>query len=126
MHSHDADSDDSEMDEVGMARLINALGEEGLNEYDQAQLLALERDGNFSEDGDEASESEAEGADEQENISGQVLEEDSPEDLVALDEVDSVDEDAVPRQKIEIDNKVSLDCLFRLRHYRNPKLCRLP
>ena len=44
-------------------------------------------------------------------------EEDEEDDAVELDEVSSVDDDAVPHQKITIDNKV---CLFTAPITRHP------
>lgn len=97
-------SSDIEVDEAGMKRLIEALGEDGLDEFDQAQLIALEG-GKSGESEDE--DQSASGENENEDDGASENDELEEEELVALDEVDSVDEDAVPRQKIEIDNKVS-------------------
>ena len=132
----DSDSDNDGVDEEGMERLMKALGDDGLDDFDQTQLeLALGDEDNWATedegDGDdEASDSEEGGS----NVAGKVYldeemddsqEEDEDEegegegegldenveqgdeqDQIALDDVESVDEDAVPRQKIEIDNEV--------------------
>ncbi|KAM6494437.1 Eukaryotic rRNA processing protein EBP2 domain containing protein [Amanita muscaria] len=142
--------DDGGIDQEGMARLITALGEDGLDDFDRAQLVALHGDQSDDEieetddenkdeegvsdeasdsgeeesqsDDDPGSEEEVEerhdgGADvpkpdaeedEEESEEGEDEDEDEENDI-ALDEVESVDEDAVPQHKIEIDNKVALD-----------------
>jgi hypothetical protein len=113
------ESDDEGVDGEGMERLMKALGKDGLDEYEQAQLQMLggedeeewetdeeEKDGEAGESGEEDSDEEAEGLDDENVIEGPSGEEEEQDDI-ALDDVDdSVDEDAVPRQKIEIDNKV--------------------
>lgn len=140
------ESDDG-IDQEGMERLMKALGEDGLDDYDRAHLIALHGTSDEEEDGDEAQEQddEAESHSEEEESVDEVEDEDeakseseideedaeeagqSPaeknteeeedededdedvdvDDGVALDEVESVDEDAVPRQKVEINNTVS-------------------
>lgn len=134
----DEESDDAGVDEEGMNRLMQALGDDALDEFDQAQLQALEGDEEDEEEdedwetdggGEEASESGEENSeveDDEESLSDvdegdetfitaeEVSEEEEvePEDI-PLDDVDeSVDEDAVPRQKVEIDNKVRTIFLF--------------
>ena len=122
-------SDDEGVDEEGMERLMEALGKDGLDEYEQAQLQMLGGEGDEwetdedalegevseddevdgKEDGEENSDEEVEGSDVEKAIGGPNDDEEGEEEEhdVALDDVDdSVDEDAVPRQKIEIDNKV--------------------
>jgi rRNA-processing protein EBP2 len=146
----DEEEDDEGVDEEGMQKLMAALGEDGLDDYEVMQLESL--NGNAAEDqegseelesGDEDEEDELvsgddedaeviersgesgseEDEDEDENEEAGVavaagtsssvgagsddeVDEEDDEDAVALDEVESVDDDAVPRQKIEIDNKV--------------------
>jgi rRNA-processing protein EBP2 len=125
----DEDSDDDGVDEAGMERLMKALGDDGLDEFETMQLhLTLgggegdeEGEGDDDEDtsdeeftldknAEEASDGEGsdseDGEDEEEFEDEEGEGEDGEED-VALDDVESVDEDAVPRQKIEIDNTVS-------------------
>ena len=138
----DSDSDNEGVDEEGMERLMKALGDDGLDDFDQAQLeLAMgDEDEWATEDegdgDDEASHSEegvvgrdenvddSQGEDEDEDDGeGETLENsdgDAEEEHIALDDVDSVDEDAVPRQKIEIDNEVRV-CFSR----RMPKCSKL-
>jgi rRNA-processing protein EBP2 len=95
--------DEEDVDEEGLQRLMDALGEDGLGDFERAQLHAL---GGLSEaEDEEGSGSEEEELDAEEEEEEE--EEEEKEEELALDEVDSVDEDAVPRQKIEIDNKVS-------------------
>ena len=134
------ESDDG-IDQEGMERLMKALGEDGLDDYDRAHLIALHGTSDEEEDDDEAQEQDAESHSEEEESVDEVEDEDeakseseideedaeeagqSPaeknteeedvdvdvdvDDGVALDEVESVDEDAVPRQKVEINNTVS-------------------
>ncbi|KAJ7364911.1 eukaryotic rRNA processing protein EBP2-domain-containing protein [Mycena albidolilacea] len=125
----DADSDDDGVDEAGMERLMNALGEDGLDEFEQMQLhVALggdagddnEEDEDTSdeeftldknaEDGasDSGSASDSDVGEDEDEDEGDFEDEEGEEQDVALDDVESVDEDAVPRQKIEIDNTVAL------------------
>ncbi|KAJ7043104.1 eukaryotic rRNA processing protein EBP2-domain-containing protein [Mycena alexandri] len=122
------DSDDEGVDEAGMERLMKALGDDGLDEFETVQLhLTLGGDAEGKGDGDsddtsdeeftleknggEASDGEGSGSD-SEGDEGEFEddedEEEGQDEDVALDDVESVDEDAVPRQKIEIDNTVAL------------------
>ncbi|KIK69825.1 hypothetical protein GYMLUDRAFT_236298 [Collybiopsis luxurians FD-317 M1] len=115
----DLDSeDDGGIDKEGMERLMKALGDDGLDEFDQAQLLAAlgEDEVNENEDSDEEGEEEAEDSGE----SGDEVErnEESNEEqdtfgqdetqLVQLEDVEVVMDDAVPVQKVEINNEVAL------------------
>ena len=120
------------VDEVGFEKLIEALGGDGLNEYDQAHLVALAGDeeddeseegedveedeelGEVSgsgEEGEEVPEEDA-GAGEGGSGSGSEAEEgesSGDEDVLALDELEDVElhPDAVPRRGVKvIDNKV--------------------
>jgi rRNA-processing protein EBP2 len=125
----DSDSDDDGVDEAGMERLMNALGEDGLDEFEQMQLhVALggeagddnEEDEDTSdeeftldknaEDGasDSGSASDSDAGEDEDEDGGDFEDEEGEEQDVALDDVESVDEDAVPRQKIEIDNTVRI------------------
>ncbi|KAF8722481.1 hypothetical protein AX14_009753 [Amanita brunnescens Koide BX004] len=125
--------DDGGIDREGMERLMNALGEDGLDDYDRAHLIALRAsDGEEGdEEGDEVeshgeeeasvedeaeaksgSESEEEDVEETEKLQAEKNGEDEDEDVdegVALDEVESVDEDAVPRHKVQINNTAALE-----------------
>ncbi|KAF8628652.1 hypothetical protein AX15_003784 [Amanita polypyramis BW_CC] len=150
------DEEDDDVDQEGMERLMNALGEDALDDFDRAHLIALhggsdedERDGEKesdeegqagsddgegaeiedegqsgsgeeeSEDGGEDGEAgkvEGEEDGEEKRQTGQKADEDEDEDEdeddeegIALDEVESMDEDVVPRQKVEIDNKAALE-----------------
>jgi rRNA-processing protein EBP2 len=114
------ESDDEGVDEKGMERLMKALGDDGLDEYEQAQLHVLagdddeewETDGEDEDAGEVGGNQEDDGDDETEASEGEKdmegpHDDEEEERDIALDDVDdSVDEDAVPRQKIEIDNKV--------------------
>lgn len=117
----DEDDETGGVDEPGMKRLMELLGDDALDEFDAAQLDALKGDDSGDEEG---SESGSEDGSEEEEQEGPLSDEDSEEDeeqdedgdvamqgedgedIVALDDVSSVDEDAVPRQKVVIDNKV--------------------
>lgn len=120
----DEDEDDG-VDEEGMARLMKLLGDDGLDDVGQAQLDALVGSGSGSGSEDENDEEEEEGEDVEEGEDSEVdnedeandseeehdeedvdMGEDEDEEAIPLDEAETVDEDAVPRQKVEIDNKV--------------------
>lgn len=113
------DEDDSEeeddIDEVGMNRLMELLGEGELDDIAKAQLGML--NGDEDEDEEEKSSEDEEDSDDGEESEGdgKVDEEThkEPMDLVqeGLEEVDledaeSVDEDAIVRQKIVTNNEV--------------------
>lgn len=119
----ESDSEDDGVDEQGMKRLMDALGDDGLDEFASAQLEGLDvsdknedggeeewsdiedeeaakaSDGSDSEDGNDED-------DEEESEAGDMQDDEELGDVVALDDVSDVDEDAVPRQKIVINNKV--------------------
>lgn len=79
--------EDDGVDESGFEKLIKALGDDGLNEYDQAHLVALVGGEEESEEGESSGD----------------------DDVLALDELEDVElhPDAVPRRDIKvIDNKV--------------------
>ncbi|KAG5715343.1 hypothetical protein E4T56_gene7408, partial [Termitomyces sp. T112] len=121
------DSGDEGVDEEGMARLMNALGEDGLDDFDRAQLnLALgkeDEDGSDSEEDEDSASGEdveevASDAEDEDKEKQEVSEdeegkadedEEEEEEDVLLEDAEHLDEDAVPRQKIEIDNKVALE-----------------
>lgn len=120
-----------------MKRMMELLGEDGMDEFDAAQLDALagpssaagsdedkdEDEENWESEsgsGDEDEEGSISGEeDEEEEVDGSEAEQvngeegggesEEEEDVIALDDVEngSVDEDVVPRQKVVIDNKVS-------------------
>lgn len=113
----DEDSEDEGVDEEGMQRLMKALGEDGLDDFGRASLAALAGEEGEVEDSQSEREDEeqdrqvlsdeeehAEPAEEDEEENAWVS--DEKEEAIPLDEVDEVDEDVVPLQKIEIDNKV--------------------
>ncbi|KAG8969510.1 rRNA-processing protein and EBNA1-binding protein ebp2 [Tulasnella sp. 419] len=128
----DEDSETGGVGEMGMNRLLSALGEDGLDEFDLAQLHDDEsEDENESgsdedkleeEDGENDSdlwqddESESSEDDEQPNAVKQDAQNndravagDESDEEIALDEIDGeVDEDVIPRQKIEINNEVAI------------------
>lgn len=120
LSNHESESDtsgteDDDDNEEGLEKLMKALGEDGLNEFDLAQLHTLtgtaasDEEGGEEDDGssDEMDDGE-QGSDEEDEDGSSVGEE------IALDDedVDSVDEDAVPRRKIAIDNKVRSSLSF--------------
>jgi rRNA-processing protein EBP2 len=110
------DSEDEGVDEVGFTNLLNLLGHDGLDDFDQAQLQALggeevcEEDSDLEQDEDdkgEDSESEQEEDGDDDKIAAGSSQHGVDKGDLALDEVDDVlDEDTVPQQKLQIDNKV--------------------
>ncbi|KAI9508749.1 eukaryotic rRNA processing [Russula earlei] len=97
---------------------MRALGDDGLDEFDLAQLHMLTGDA-VDEEGSGEDEEEEDGV--EENADGdsasedeeQVEEEEASEagDEIALDDedVDSVDQDAIPQRKVQVDNKIALE-----------------
>ena len=125
--------DEEDVDEEGMSRLMKALGEDGLDEFAQEQLRALQEDEDDEEDDEQAGDAssgdeEDVGAEDQEGSSeddeaedeqGEEVNEAGPStDLaVAVDELsdeEMLDADVMPRQKVEIDNKVRSISLARV------------
>ncbi|KAE9403222.1 Ebp2-domain-containing protein [Gymnopus androsaceus JB14] len=97
----DLDSDDGGVDEEGMERLMKALGDDGLDEFEQAQLQAAlgeEEDSDDEENDNERRRNEEE--EDEEEDSQYIQLEDVEEDID--------DADAVPIQKVEINNEVAL------------------
>ncbi|KAH8825302.1 eukaryotic rRNA processing [Flagelloscypha sp. PMI_526] len=126
--SEESDAEDDDIDSEGYKRLITALGDDGLDEYDQAQLNMLlgdEQGGDGSEDSESESESDQEKSNatrangtshtsiqdenEDEDVDEDLEDEDLEEDI-PLDSLEHgvLDEDFVPRQKVEIDNHAAL------------------
>ena len=115
----DDSGDEEDVDEDGMNRLMEALGEDGLDDFAQEQLRALEGDEEGDEDeADDDDEDAVSGEEAEEDVEGQdgsdedeEAEEAGPSDEMPvpvdeLSEEEMLDEDAIPRQKVEIDNKV--------------------
>ena len=109
----ESSSDDDGVDEEGMARLMKALREntsededEGASEDDDGESASEEEDEGANEGENEgASKEEDEGASEEDE--GASEEDEGANKEVPLDELEAaVDEDAVPRQKIEVNDKV--------------------
>ncbi|KAH7907807.1 eukaryotic rRNA processing protein EBP2-domain-containing protein [Hygrophoropsis aurantiaca] len=118
-----------------MEKLIKLLGEDGLNPFDQNQLQSLMEVGNNDDesDSDESQDEQAEDAEEGEQSSSEEVlldqesegennsDEDDEDNIdegssdeegnVALDDLEDrfVDEDVVPKQKVEIDNTIALE-----------------
>ncbi|KIY51553.1 Ebp2-domain-containing protein [Fistulina hepatica ATCC 64428] len=137
------DSDDDGVDEEGMTRLMQALGEDCLDDFDRSHLALLLGDHEDDEDDSDEDEDkeggietggndEAVDEDEMESTMsgsdatdvdadrdegyqdrGEVGAHDEDNAAIALDEVDEVDEDAVPRQKIQINDTVALDRIYK-------------
>jgi rRNA-processing protein EBP2 len=91
---------------------MKALGEDGLDEFDLAQLRMLSGAAAGEETEDDAN---AEGVPEDEEPGDEEEEEEGEEIALDDDDVDSVDQDAIPRRKVQVDNKV---CLFSLFTYQ--------
>jgi len=96
---------DSGVDEEGLQNLVRALGEDGLDEFDLTQLRMLAGSPVDEESGEDDG---ADPTNESEDIEQADGEEAEEEEGIALDDedVDSVDEDAIPRRKVQVDNKV--------------------
>ncbi|KAF9516432.1 hypothetical protein BS47DRAFT_1340762 [Hydnum rufescens UP504] len=128
-----SDDGDDGVDEAGMKRLMELLGDDGLDELGAAQLKILaesgidndesdagddDASGNGDDPGGPRSDESGENGEDEDGIrtgSEDEREEDAShnedgekEEFVALDDASSVDEDAVPRQKIVINNTVAL------------------
>ena len=108
--SESASDEGSGVDEEGLEKLVRALGEDGLNEFDLTQLRMLagppigeEEDGEEEEEDADDNADSTTGSEEEKQADGEEAEEG-----IALDDEDvgSVDEDAIPCRKIEVDNKV--------------------
>ncbi|KAK1231239.1 rRNA-processing protein EBP2 [Marasmius sp. AFHP31] len=109
----DSDSENGGVDEEGMERLMKALGEDGLNEFDQAMLEDDDEDDSGDEEAEEDVEEDELDDEDVEKLSDESeSEEENQEDeeeLVALDDEDvELEPDAVPQQKLEVDNEVAL------------------
>lgn len=145
--SDSEDEDDEGVDEEGMAKMMQLLGEDGLDDFAEHQLSELglgdeagesdeDEDGNEGEDSEDEDESVATGdegdrsdsgwvdedeemeapgsskvrlvEDGDENEDEEASEDEEEDNAVPLDEVSDVDEDVVPRQKVVINNEVSV------------------
>ncbi len=106
---------DSGVDEEGLENLVRALGEDGLDEFGLAQLRMLAGSPVEEEESDEEDDDDADPTTQSEDEE-QAGEEEADEEIALDDEdVDSVDEDAIPRRKIQVDNEVrptQLPCLL--------------
>ncbi|QRW06474.1 rRNA-processing protein ebp2 [Ceratobasidium sp. AG-Ba] len=138
----DSDDDNEGVDEEGMVKLMSMLGEDGLDEVAEQQLSELGLDEATSDEEDEEDEDgssdegdaivgDGEGdsdsgwvdGDKEMDVSGDsgveaAVNEESEEeddDAVPLDEISDVDEDAVPKQKVVINNEVSISLLAFIR-----------
>jgi rRNA-processing protein EBP2 len=109
--STDDDDENSGVDDEGLEKLVKALGEDGLDEFDLAQLRMLSGAAAGEEAEDDAN---AESVPEDEEPGDGEEEEEEEGEEIALDDddVDSVDQDAIPRRKVQVDNKVCLFSLF--------------
>lgn len=108
--SSDDESEEDDVDEEGMEKLMAALGEDGLDEFAQAELRMLAGESDEEDDSDQGSDDD-EGEEDEGDVSEAEEEGDSDEneeddEVIPLDEAESVDEDIVPTQKVEIDNEV--------------------
>lgn len=138
----ESDEDDDEtggVDEQGMKRLMDLLGDDGLDEFGAAQLDALNGADSEAESsgsgGDSDSESDSDlGLHDGETVGVSSVDEDAVSDdedegwedeededeEIALDEDDvSVDEDTVPKQKVVIDNKVGLSMVYETQNHQS-------
>jgi rRNA-processing protein EBP2 len=112
----DTGSESDDVDEEGMNRLLELLGDDGLDDFAKYQLGLVSKSGDSEDDSDFVAnmEDEEDQGEETDDEEGQGEPEstmlEALED-VDLEDVSSVDEDAVPRQKILINNAVCLHCL---------------
>ena len=109
----DDEEEDSGVDDEGLEKLMNALGEDGLSEFDLAQLRMLSGSaaGEEGSNGEEADSTD--GEEDGVNTEPQEQAEEAGEEIALDDEdVDSVDQDAIPRRKVQVDNKVRHFPLF--------------
>jgi rRNA-processing protein EBP2 len=102
--STDDDDENSGVDDEALEKLVKALGEDGIDEFDLAQLRMLSGAAAGEETVDDAN---AESASE-DGEPGDGEEEEGEEIALDDDDVDSVDQDAIPRRKVQVDNKVRL------------------
>ena len=111
--SQEEEDEDDGVDDEGMEKLMMALGDD-LDDVGRVQLEVL----NGAEDGFSESEESGSGDEEEEESQDEGGEkggdEDGEEGEVELEDIESVDEDAVPRQKIVTNNKVRLTFLIYL------------
>ena len=123
------DSDNGGVTEEGMQRLMQALGDEPLDEFDNAQLESLigdededDSEGEEALDNSDAEFEENDDDDDEVEEAGSEVEldaDETEEEDIALDDVESIDDDAVPKQKIEIDNEVRVTWFFVYFHTTN-------
>ena len=103
--SIDDDDENSGVDDEGLEKLMKALGEDGLDEFDLAQLRML----SGAATGEESEEdTNAESVPEDKQSGDGEDEEEEEEIALDDDDVDSVDQDAIPRRKVQVDNKVCI------------------
>ncbi|KAJ4496389.1 eukaryotic rRNA processing protein EBP2-domain-containing protein [Lentinula edodes] len=117
----DAETDESEgseddggIDDEGIERLMKALGDDGLDEFEQAQLEAAlgdPEDELEEEDGEDAN-TEEENSDQDEEVEEVEIDdtegEEEDEQFIQLEDVEAIVDDAVPFQKVEINNEIAL------------------
>ncbi|KIM29997.1 hypothetical protein M408DRAFT_328429, partial [Serendipita vermifera MAFF 305830] len=120
-------SESDDVDEEGMNRLMELLGDDGLDDFAKYQLGLVsaageddeeddsdaendEENDDDDEESDEDDEEAEDGADSQEgeNAEPEATMVEALED-VDLEDVSSIDDDAVPRQKLIINNSVALE-----------------
>jgi rRNA-processing protein EBP2 len=111
--SLDDDDENSGVDDEGLEKLMELLGEDGLDEFDLAQLRMLSGAAAGEEAEDDAS-AERELEDEEHGDEEEEEEEEDDDEEIALDDDDvgSVDQDAIPRRKVQVDNEVCVFSLF--------------
>ena len=111
--STDDDEENSGVDDEGLEKLMKALGEDGLDEFDLAQLRMLSG-APADEEAEEDTDAESVPEDEESGDGEEHEDEVDEGGDIALDDddVDSVDQDAIPRRKVQVDNKVCLFSLF--------------
>ncbi|KAG1860161.1 eukaryotic rRNA processing, partial [Suillus subalutaceus] len=100
MEEEGSGSDGEENDEEAMQKLMELLGEDGLDDLDEGSAGDSEEEDEEVEDEEnpeDGSEADSDGLEDEEEV-------------VALDDLEDgyIDEDVVPKQKVEIDNIIAL------------------
>jgi len=111
------EEEDSGVDEEGLEKLMTALGEDGLDEFDLAQLrmlsgTAVDEEGSSEDEEEPSEEDDADGenpSEEVELMEGDEVSEADEEIALDDEDVESVDQDAIPRRKVQVDNKIALE-----------------
>ncbi|KAJ3805607.1 putative rRNA processing-related protein [Lentinula aff. lateritia] len=103
--------DDGGIDDEGIERLMKALGDDGLDDFERAQLEAALDDPEDKSEGEDREDAttEEENSDQDEEVEIDDTEgEEEDEQFIQLEDVEAIVDDAVPFQKVEINNEIAL------------------